>query len=576
LYKTYRDDVPEFKTSIPQAPGPSAKAHGYTSLLAWNANGFNNKATILASLAQQVTAGVIVIGEHRRTNLKYEPKLEGYRTYSHPAEPGFYGLCMMVRNDIGSYEKPTKDPRIQHLVVTHLEPDSLWHIFGVYLQSGSNKGQRRTTQLKPVWEEINNLLDEDPNCKIAIGGDFNMPSDKLAKAALRQTGGRMTIKPCCGSNFTRLPKKGKFNDIDHWMISPALQEITCKTKVSRQMSLKYNGASDHAAISMKIRKQFNNPPPPSLKWDLKTLKGHGTDILTDEAWKTFPKTGTLEEKSLQWTSNLVESASKWGAVKYAKPPRAVHFPRKIANLLKNARKTKALYQEALGKKTPLHELTKLTNYAEKAGRLAKTAIKKFEKEQFKQKAEKTNKHLTDNEMLDFHAAIKAALPDHIGKKQSHPMPCKNKEGKLCVTNKDIAKAEFEHFSTLSHNTTGVSQDPSFWEHLTCDDPAIKELPIGGEITPQDFLAACSRLNKNAARGNDNVPPVIFKEILKLERSQFIGSHPPKSKDEKTKQKRPTLSVLEYENPEKGKVKSLIQRNEEDKYTAWEWGDKPLS
>jgi hypothetical protein len=125
-------------------------------------------------------------------------------------------------------------------------------------------------------------------------------------------------------------------------------------------------------------------------------------------------------------------------------------------------------------------------------------------------------------MLEYHKEIKRRLPDHFGKRKSQPIPCINAKGALCVTESDINHAEYEHFSRLALDSTKVSKDPAFWENLTCEDEPLDCGVIGAKISPQEFLSACSRMNPNAACGMDNIPPNLFKEILKHERGQFVG------------------------------------------------------
>lgn len=125
-------------------------------------------------------------------------------------------------------------------------------------------------------------------------------------------------------------------------------------------------------------------------------------------------------------------------------------------------------------------------------------------------------------MLDYHSNIQATLNDALNKKSSHPTPCYNTNGKLCVTNQAIANAEFEHFSKLAQDSTKVSEDPMIWETLHCTDDKMNCNHLALPFTPPQMMKACSRMNKNAAPGVDNLPPNIFKEILRQERSQFIG------------------------------------------------------
>lgn len=230
-FKPWRD-TPIQSNKSPMKPTYTQPTKGLTALTAWNSNRFNNKSTLLQQTVRNLNSGVVIIGEHLRHQHHYEPKLEGFRTYTHPAKSGFRGLCTLVRDDLGAYEKPFENPNIQHMIITGLDETSQWHIFGVYLQSGSNHGRTRKAQLKPIWERINTLLDKDPLTKIAIGGDFNIKTSTLAQEALKKTQGRMSIKPCCGSNLTRLPRGGNPSDIDHWIISSSLASLTCKAKVN--------------------------------------------------------------------------------------------------------------------------------------------------------------------------------------------------------------------------------------------------------------------------------------------------------------------------------------------------------
>lgn len=565
-FKEWRDLPPKQPNNLQHT---TRKAKGLTSLIAWNSNGFNNKSSLLNNVVNSLNGGVIIVGEHLRHQHHYEPKLEGFRTYTHPAKAGFRGLCTFVRHDLGAYEKPFDNPNIQHIVVTGIDKSSQWNIFGVYLQSGSNNGKTRKTQLKPIWARVNELLDKDPDAKIAIGGDFNTKTITLAQEALQKTQGRMTIKPCCGSDLTRLPKRGTPSDIDHWIISPSLTTITCKAKVNRHMSLQYNGTSDHATISMKIRNNTNpKPTPPRHIWRKNLLKGNSFELLTHDKWAEVDENAPLNELADKWHSTLEEAAKNIGIMQTQRPKRESHCPRKISKLLKKERIEKEKYLNIDQPACTLQEIIRRAKIAHESDRRATIAIRKYEKEETRKKEVQTLNSLRSNDMLTYHADIQASLNDAISKKCSQPTPCYDKKGKLCVTNKDIAKAEFEHFSKLAKDSTGVSQNPDTWETLIREDESVNCGYLALPFTPQEMLKACSRMNKNATPGFDNLPPNIFKEILRQERSQFIGLMNEYAKNDEI----PGLRVSRVidDDPRTLDQTEMIVETDDDGNIHWKW------
>lgn len=532
LFKSWRDNDGPRPVVKPFTP-PATKKN--ISLVAWNVNGYNFKASAAEGLARRTNAAVVILGEHLRKVTNYEPKMENYRTFSHPAYTGvkmangmsahFRGLAMMVREDIGAYEKNTGTPHVIHLVVTGLDSDSVHHVFGVYLQSGSNHGKMKRTQLMPLWDIINKLLDKDPDCKIAVGGDFNLTKKQLAKLAVKKTNGQMSIKPCTGSSLTRLPVKGTRNDIDHWLISTALLNDTTNVKVQREMAVSYNGKSDHAAIKLGLR-TVKGPAAVNtdqkLVWDKKLLKGHSFGILTHNRWAAFDEDASLDDMHAQYHEIINAAAKDEGVLRPKKMGRKVHYPAAINRLLKKAREAKEQYLTVDKVTTRLDELVKRARRAEEASRRAEVAMKKFEKARKTRAQQTAIKMLRDNDMLEFHDTIKRALPDYLGKRKSQPIPCFNKQGKLCVSIEDINKAEHEHFSNLAKDETKVSQDATHWENLTCDDEKVACDFVGEKFTPLEFMATCSQLNKNAAPGVEKLPPNLAKEMLKHEREQFVA------------------------------------------------------
>ncbi|KNZ62274.1 hypothetical protein VP01_12929g1, partial [Puccinia sorghi] len=122
LHQPHRDkSTPTLVNQNSSEPTMSGTAIRPTSLLAWNGNGFNYKGNALLALANRCNIGVVILGEHLRKSYNYEPKMEGYKTFNQVADKGFRGLCMLVRNDLGAYQKPTKSPHLMHLVITGLE-----------------------------------------------------------------------------------------------------------------------------------------------------------------------------------------------------------------------------------------------------------------------------------------------------------------------------------------------------------------------------------------------------------------------------------------------------------------------
>ncbi|PLW47605.1 hypothetical protein PCANC_18688 [Puccinia coronata f. sp. avenae] len=410
-----------------------------------------------------------------------------------------------------------------HLVITGLEQGKVWNIFGVYLQSGTQHGSTRRQQLLPLWETVNKLLDSDPECRIAIGGDFNISSKGISQLVVRKTAGRMSLKECAGSSSTRLPGSKKASAIDHWLVSSAILPLSTKTKVHREMASTYHGGSDHAAIGFKLRRtDKETQSPPRLRWDPKLLKGNSFELLVNDNWADFDEKAPLDDMADKWHSILESTAEKMGIRRAVRTGWKTHLPRVLARLVTAARKAKESYYSTPKEHLSFKERVRLEKSVEETERRATQALKKFEQQTKAKEALQQAKNLRSHEDLDFHAGIRSLLPDCDSKKRAQPTPCYNKQGKLCVTHPEIAKAEFEHFSSLAQDQTGVSQDPSFWQDFELDDMKLEELPIGDHVTPREFLRACSRMNKNAAPGLDGIPPGIFKEILKQERAQHIG------------------------------------------------------
>ncbi|KAI7936223.1 hypothetical protein MJO29_015526 [Puccinia striiformis f. sp. tritici] len=333
----------------------------------------------------------------------------------------------------------------------------------------------------------------------------------------------MSLKACAGSSLTRLPGSKKGSAIDHWLVSSAVLPISSKTKAHREMASTYQGFSDHAAIGFKLRRlNVETQPPPTLRWDKKLLKGNAFELLVHDNWETFDEEQPLDQMADKWHSILETTAAEMGIRRTVRTGRKTHLPRVAARLLTAARKAKELYYSTPKETLSFKERLKLEKSVSETERKALQALKKFEKLTKEKEALNQATKLRSNDDLEFHAGIKSLLPDCDSKKMSQPTPCFNKSGKLCVTHPEIAQAEFEHFSSLAKDQTGVSQDPSVWEDLEMEDKLIEELPIGNPVTPQEFLSACARMNKNAAPGLDGLPPNIFKEILKQERAQHVG------------------------------------------------------
>ncbi|KNZ56450.1 hypothetical protein VP01_2400g5 [Puccinia sorghi] len=291
----------------PWQPTTSGTALRPTSLLAWNCNGFNYKGNALLALANRCNIGVVILGGHLRKSYNYEPKMDGYKTFNQVADKGFRGLCMLVRNDLGAYRKQTKSPHLMHLVITGVEKGKVWHIFGIYLQSGTQHGSTRRQQLLPLWDTINRILDNDPASRITVGGDFNIPLKGISQLALRKTAGRSKSSSA----------------IDHWLVSSQVLPLSTKTKVHREMASTYHGLSDHAAIGFKLRKiNHETQTSPQMKWDKKLLKGNSFELLVHDNWAEFEENEPLDEQADKWHNILEKTAAEMGIRRTLERPKS--------------------------------------------------------------------------------------------------------------------------------------------------------------------------------------------------------------------------------------------------------------
>ena len=249
-----------------------------------NVNGWLSRQLEVTNMLTWGKLAVMAIQETLVSKHNYAIKIPGYVVYDRPKAKAFRGHALLVDESYPSYEVGNKEEsQFIHIKVTKLCGNKPCHIFSLYLPSGGNFRQGRTTALNKVLAEYKKVVDKDPQAIVIILGDWNIDREDLRKRIKTDKSGLHCL-PVRGSALTFHRPGIKWTAVDSIVVSPAARSHLRNAKVERH----WGTSSDHFPLVSSFKPaKLEEPllePPVAYCFDRDKIRGFGKEIVFSNRW----------------------------------------------------------------------------------------------------------------------------------------------------------------------------------------------------------------------------------------------------------------------------------------------------
>jgi exonuclease III len=480
------------------------------SFATMNLNGWKSKQEALVDYLIETGITVCAIQETLVSERAYPIKVEGYRVYTQPWTKEFRGQALLVHNHLMSYQVSSSKGKYIHVKVNGIEgANTPVHVIAVYMPSGGNYRESRSTALKELLALNKKILDGDPRAPILMLGDWNLSVEDLRKRLKTELTG-LKVLPTRGSPLSRFPVNGKPQAIDHMVGNDRYIALVRKPRVERNM-----GLSDHRPLVTTVRAKPKVERAPTVKWsyNTQTIKRYAREIVSSNKWNLLEveeyESNERLDKMAESFSNTVDEQLRHYAAKRQSGGGALKLPRKLKELVKRRNKlADKLAAEVTKKGDPSTRIVKQFMKAQKAYR----------------EAHKKWRHKQDHKIIGYTSSdiVRCdykSVWNRVTRKIKHDgmsgsaQPVKDKNGKLCVTNDEILDAIAEHYDSLANADPGESQNEEHWASIDMGEPEPELEGVNAQLTWPEVLMSIRRMNRNTTPGVDEVHVNLLKELL---------------------------------------------------------------
>lgn len=508
LWQPWRDRKNRKRMSTENSQRPEN-----TCFATWNVNGFHRKRIQICDFLSNNKVAILAMQETLVKEKHYDIVVEGYNSYSVPAEEGFRGQALLIDKKANSYQIPHECKNILHVKVSgYKRLHKPFHFFAIYLPSGGNYRKERTVIYKKLKAIVKDIYEKDPNTIAIATGDFNEPTARLTKR-LAKNPVLQRMAPI-GSDLSRFPLRGKPNSLDHFLVTDNAEQMVRRPVVMRNYVI-----SDHRPVVLDIRDNSDSTwiaPKRPYRIDNKMIQKHGEEIISHNKWNVLADIEVNSEQKLDEYADKISETVKEVCVEYnafqnneGSPKN--YLTRKLKKLLNGYKK----YSEKL-----THKIEKGLDYTEeeKSYRKARKAFRKAKRKVELTQKQKFFTRLSDDFIAHDHknvwSRIRALKADN---KSMGVPPTRNSKGDLITDPVKVLDLIREHYCSITnYDPNGWSKNWAHWAKADLEEDAPTREGLNVPIKWVEALLAIRRMNRNTAPGKEYMHVNILKVLVKEE------------------------------------------------------------
>ena len=520
----------------PRTQGPGTdRVRRDLNLCTWNIGGsFRRKKPWVAQIGDSEKADIVALQETNRDDGQYPCRLVGYDVYDSASEahvPGRRGVALAVNRTLSSFEVQQPHPNwVWARVFLPGEPGKSMLVSSIYLPSDRKVRKPVLDDLRKVLQRI---LNENPEERIVLMGDFNMSHAAIAKA-LSNWQVPLSVVPKSGSPKTfHRAGRSRWSDIDHLCASETALDRLTRCRVRRQYDF-----SDHFPVVGRLRLDEERPEAAtqgtrpirrprvdmmSLMPRLPQIANHNRFAVLAESMSTETDHNgatNLDTLVAQFTSHHNETLGDVLGSECAGPVRQMllsHKARRVLAQRRAAWKQVAALQEA-GQEVPPALNERYVGLREKSQKV----VQEDRLRSWNRFLARGTKMATDG---DFHALwrwIRKVKPDTNGGHRTYPM--RNASGELTNDLAELLEIWARHAKSLyedSAETTAATTTTATEGTGAGDADGTTMQRAGVEVLNQpirweEVMTVARKMRAHKAPGPDEVDQGIVKAILMQE------------------------------------------------------------
>jgi exonuclease III len=469
----------------------------YKSIGCWNVNGLRSRQLELVELLAKEMPVVFAIQETLVTSKEYPFRVQGYVVYSALKRKGFRGQCLLVRDEVASYEVPHKEkykPLKDYVI--HVKISKLGglirpvHVLAVYMPSGGNFRSIRSNLLKLVVGLGNEILRKDPSVSVILLGDFNTSEKEMDKKDIEAL---VRLKPI-GSSATYFPKGIAKSSIDHILIGGGIREIMKSPEILPVTT------SDHRPVRCKFdfaQSDGFQPARRTFRIQQSMIKRDSEQVVNDNRWACLEEEMSASESAIVFEETSIDILTDAAILVPSSTPRN-RFPNKLRRLIKRVRCLEKRNRKGDAARLAAAKVT-LREATSKWERKAKT---KFAASLAEDSMKRDYKSLWNRiRNATSPAACQSVQPIRVG-------------NELKTKPSDILKATAQHYKNIAqYDPQNRIKDDDYWNARDLGEELPELQGINDNIAWKEVIVAIRGMRVNTSPGQDMMHVNVLKMLV---------------------------------------------------------------